>query len=95
VPRPGVVRIDRLGLELATEGSFRSDIEDDDPLSATTEMRQLQTVSRGSWQVKIETSMRLSCTRDVYVLQASMRAWHGEAEVSSRTWDRKVPRDCT
>ena len=44
--RPGVVRIDRIGLELGTEGKFTSDIEDDDPLSAVIEMRKTETTAR-------------------------------------------------
>ena len=37
--RPGVVRFDRIGLEIGSEGSYSEDIEGDDPLSATAGMR--------------------------------------------------------
>lgn len=93
VVRPGVVRIDRIGLELGTEGKFAFDIEDDDPLSATAEMRRTETISRGAWQVRIETQMRLSCTRDTFLLRATLRAWEGAGEVCHREWDRSIPRD--
>ena len=91
--RPGVVRIDRLGLELGTEGKFAFDIKDDDPLSATAEMRRTETIQRDAWQVRIETRMRLSCTRDAFLLRASLRAWEGTSEVCHREWDRSIPRD--
>lgn len=94
VVRPGVVRIDRIGLEQATEGKFTFDLRDDDPLSATAEMRRTETIRRDAWQVRIETSMRLSCTRDAFQLRATMRAWEGSSEVCSRQWDRSIPRDC-
>jgi putative CocE/NonD family hydrolase len=91
--RPGVVRIDRIGLELGTEGSFRSNIEEDDPLSAVAEMRQTQTISRDAWRVRIETQMHLSCTRDAFLLRATMQAWEGDLEMCRREWDASVPRD--
>lgn len=93
VIRPGLVRIDRLGLELGTEGKFAFDITDDDPLSATAEMQRTETIQRDAWQVRIETRMRLSCTRDAFLLQASLRAWEGAREVCHREWDRSIPRD--
>ena len=91
--RPGVVRIDRIGLELGTEGKFTSDIKDDDPLSAVIEMRKTETKQRDAWQVRIETTMRLSCTRDAFLLRATMRAWEGDFEVRHRDWDLAIPRD--
>jgi putative CocE/NonD family hydrolase len=90
--RPGVVRIDRLGLELGTESDFRSHIDADDPLSAVVEMCQTQTVARGGWRVRIETAMCMSCTREAFVLRASLRAFEREVEVCRREWDRSVPR---
>jgi hypothetical protein len=93
VVRPGVVRIDRIGLELGTEWQFKSDVKDDDPLSAVIESRRLATISRENWQVRIETKMHLSCTRDAFLLRASLRAWEGDSEVSRRGWDRSIPRD--
>ena len=93
VIRPGLVRIDRLGLEVGTEGKFAFDIKDDDPLSATAEMQRTETIRRDAWQVRIETRMRLSCTRDAFLLQASLSAWEGADEVCHRAWDRSIPRD--
>ena len=92
-PRPGVVRIDRIGLELGGEASFKSHIEADNPLSAVLEMRQTQTVSRFPWRTRIDTETRLSCTRDTFTLRATMRAWVGDDEVCHRTWDSEIPRD--
>lgn len=90
--REGVVRIDRLGLELSTEGSFNSHLGDDDPLSATVEMRQSQVISRGAWRVRIETEMQMSCNHDAFLLHATMQAFEGEVEVCRRGWDYSVPR---
>ncbi len=90
--RPGVIRIDRIGLELGTEASFDCHIEEDDPLSAVAEMHQTQTISRDGWRIRIETQTRMSCTHDAFVLRATMRAWEADVEVCRREWDRRVPR---
>ena len=91
--RPGVVRLDRIGLELGTDWKFGFDLADDDPLTATAEMRRTDTIERDRWKVRIETSMRLSCTRDTFRLRASLQAWDGADEVCSRDWDGVIPRD--
>jgi hypothetical protein len=88
-----IERIDRLGLELGTQNKSRLHIEEDDPLSAVAELRRTWTMSREAWQIRIETQMRLSCTRDVFLLQASLRAWEGGTEVCHRDWDRAIARE--
>ena len=88
-----IERIDRIGLELGTQSKSQFHVEEDDPLSAVVELRQTETMSRYAWQIRIETQMRLSCTRDVFLLQGSLRAWEGANEVCHREWDRSIPRD--
>jgi len=88
-----IERIDRIGLELGTESKSQFHVEEDDPLSAVAELRRTQTMSRDAWQIRIETQVRLSSTRDVFLLQASLRAWEGANEVCRREWDRSIPRD--
>jgi hypothetical protein len=41
-------------------------------------------MSRDAWQIRIETQMRLSCNRDAFLLQGSLRAWEGANEVCRR-----------
>lgn len=91
--RPGVMRFDRIGLEVGNEWKFDHDIKGDDPLSAVASMQRTMTVARDDWKVQIETSMRMSCTREYFRLEASMRAFEGDSEVTHRTWDRLVKRD--
>jgi putative CocE/NonD family hydrolase len=91
--RPGVTRIDRLGIELGAESAFNAHIEPDDPLSAVVEMRQSQTISRDAWRTRIDTALRMSCSRDAFVLHATMRARDGDEEVCHRSWDSEIPRE--
>jgi predicted acyl esterase len=88
-----IERIDRLGLELGTHDDTKLHVEEDDPLSAVNDLRRTWTMSRDAWQIRIETLMRLSCTRDLFLLQGSLRAWEGADEVCRREWDRAIPRD--
>ena len=50
-------------------------------------------MARDAWQVRVQTEMRLSCTRDAFLLQADLQAWEGTQEVCHRKWDRSIPRD--
>jgi predicted acyl esterase len=88
-----IERIDRIGLELGTDGKTRFHIDEHDPLSAVAELSRIQTMSRDEWQIRTETQMRLSCTRDAFSLQGSLRAWEGENEVCHRDWHRSIARD--
>ena len=93
VPRRRRRPVDTLGLELGGESKYHLDIKDDDPTSAVAEMRRVATRRRGDWQVRFETSMRLTCTRDAFRLQASLSAREGDEEVCQREWDCAIPRD--
>ena len=84
---------DTLGVEVSGESKYRLDIKDDDPTSAIAEMRRTETRRRGDWQVRFEASMRMSCTRETFRLQASLGAWVADDEVCRREWDRVIPRD--
>jgi hypothetical protein len=88
-----VVRFDRIGLEVGNEWKFSNDLLGDDPLSAMAEMSRLTTIARDDWKVRIETSMRMTCTREAFRLQASLRAFDGAIELCHRTWDESIPRD--
>jgi putative CocE/NonD family hydrolase len=93
VVRPGVAYLDRIGLELGVESQSTCRVEDDDPLSAVAELSRTETTSRDAWRVRIETRIRLSCTRDAFLLRATLRAQDGIDEVCHREWDRSIPRD--
>ena len=50
-------------------------------------------MSRDEWQIRIETQMRLSSSRDAFMLQGGLRAWERANELCSRAWDRSIHRD--
>jgi uncharacterized protein len=93
--RPGVVYIDRIGIESAVETKSTFLVDEDDPLSAVAEVSRKDTVARATWRVQIETLTRLSCTKDAFLLHAILRVREGETEICHRAWDRSIPRDFT
>ena len=90
---PGRVYLDRIGLELGSESRSTFHVEGDDPLSAFAEMSMTETVARDTWRVRVETVMRLSCTKDAFLLQATLRAHEGANEVCNREWHHSIARD--
>jgi putative CocE/NonD family hydrolase len=91
--KPGLVVWDHLdGLEVGTNFHFEHDLKDGDPTSAVVAMRRTGTLARGDWRLKVETTMRMSCTAKTFRVEASMRAYEGDTEVCARTWDRSIPR---
>jgi putative CocE/NonD family hydrolase len=90
---PGVVRYERPGLTVSTEWKHGFSLDENDPSSAAAEMQKCETISREQWRVRIESTMRMTCTRDAFRLTASIRASEGDSEVLRRDWDRSIPRN--
>ena len=86
-------RIDRIGLTLGTEGESRYHLDEGDPLSADGRAAADPDDGAGRLANRVQTEMRLSCTRDAFLLQADLKAWEGTGEVCHRKWDRSIPRD--
>jgi predicted acyl esterase len=92
--KPGVVVWDHLdGLEAGTHFHFEHALEDGDPTSAVVAMRRTGTLARGDWRTRVETSMRMTCSRETFRVEATMQAFEGNDEVCSRNWDRTIKRD--
>ena len=49
--------------------------------------------ARGAWRTLVDTTLRMSCTRETFRLRASIRAFEGDAEVCARDWDTTIKRD--
>jgi hypothetical protein len=78
---------------LGTQWKSEYHVDDNDPLGAVAELHQTQTLSRNDWQIRVETQIRLSCTRDDFLLQGSLHGFEGANEVCRRDWDLAFPRD--
>ena len=70
----------------------RCTIRADDPLSAEFAIAQTMEFERGDWRVALETTTRMACTADTFVLTASTRAWRDGVVVHEKTWSKIAPR---
>ena len=68
-------------------------IGETDPLSARAEYTAHQVVARGNWQTRTESSLTVSCSRELFLLDAKLTAYEGDNEVYSRSWATEIPRD--
>jgi putative CocE/NonD family hydrolase len=90
--RPGTWRFDAIDLELGRGYLERTRIRSDEPLSAELEIATASSLARGSWRVEIDTSTRVTASRESFRVEAELRAREGGREVFARRWDERVPR---
>jgi hypothetical protein len=88
----GAIKLNATGTELRSSVSDVSVIRDDDPQSAKLESKWSAGYRRPDWDVNLKSELRISLTKDNFLLFGSIRAYEGEEEVFSRSWDRKIPR---
>jgi len=69
-----------------------SEIRDDDPTSATLVHKRWQGFKRDDWNARVEAEVRVTLTRDDYLLTGEVKTFEGDKEFFSRTWERKIPR---
>ena len=89
----GVYRLDAIDLEVGQSSVQRYSIEDDDPTSARVEIAWTVTRARGAWRIRTATRTVMTCTREAFLIAATLEAFEADRRVFSRTWDRAVPRD--
>ena len=88
----GRLRFDDIGLETQMRLKFDFDIDPADPLSAIASLVRSDTIARGAWRVRIDSSMRMTASAEGWHLEASMAAFESEEEVSRRNWKPVVAR---
>jgi len=82
------------GLRTGTIHRETYDISPDDPLSAGMDVHWTQTLSRGDWSVRTETSGSCRATEDAFLTTASLKAYEGDRLVFERSWEMPIKRRC-
>jgi hypothetical protein len=80
-------------IEMASSTTERYSIVDNDPLTARARYTCDYAVGRGDWQTRTHGAATITCSRDSFFVQASLSAFEGDNEVSTRSWDLEIPRD--
>ncbi|MER8950012.1 CocE/NonD family hydrolase [Mesorhizobium sp. M0809] len=88
----GRARIDAIGTESWSTESEVKEILDHDPTSAKIEAQYITAFKRDEWNVRVESSVRVSVSKDDYLLVGQIKAFEHEAEVFTKTWNRTIPR---
>ncbi|MBI1779449.1 MAG: CocE/NonD family hydrolase [Proteobacteria bacterium] len=89
----GVERFDAIGMAVGMKIVARYGIAGNDPLSAKAELAWTITRQRGSWGVRIEAGVELSCTQDAFLVRQTLAAYEGDASVYAQTWNDRIARD--
>ncbi len=69
-----------------------TEILDNDPTSAKTEHQRSDFYKRDDWNVNIKATLRLSLTKEDFLLVGAVEAYEHDKEVFAKTWSRKIPR---
>jgi putative CocE/NonD family hydrolase len=88
----GAAHITEHGITHSGEGVERYSILPDDPLSAEGEVTWTHEMRRDDWEVRTETTTRLTSTETDFRIEARARAWEGSELVYEEVWDEVVPR---
>ena len=88
----GFYRIESNGLEYELWSLDRFAIQPDDPLGATGEVTFEMRLGRGDWRTRSVTRTVLRADATQFVIDATLDAWDGEAQIAARRWQVTVPR---
>ena len=89
----GAAHITEHGITHSGEGVERYSILPDDPLSAEGMVTWTHEMRRDGWEVRTETSTRLTSTASEFRIEARLRAWEGGDLVFEEDWDEAIPRN--
>jgi hypothetical protein len=64
----------------------------DDPLSTRHEASYRIALEREGWNVRTETRSVMTCTKEEFLISATLDAYEDETRVFTKTWDGRVPR---
>ncbi|RWI31421.1 MAG: CocE/NonD family hydrolase [Mesorhizobium sp.] len=88
----GRYRIDATGTEISKTASEVTEILDHDPTSAKLETQYVEAMKRDDWDVRVESCIRFSLTKDTFLFVGQIKAFERDKEVFAKTWDRTIPR---
>ena len=85
--------IDQTAVELRQMVWEQSRVQDDDPLSAVTEMSSTFDHKKAGWDIRVMGTARLAATVDTWLLTGDLTAYQDGKEIYHRHWDCPISRD--
>ncbi len=89
----GAMRLEETGVVTDCISIYRHSIQDDDPLTAVTEVDDTIKFSRGAWAPEIRGRMRLSATEEAFHFRTDLDVYESGERIYCRTWSHRIPRD--
>jgi hypothetical protein len=86
-------RLSASGLEYFERDRNTYRIAEGDPRSAEVGVQRHIELSRGDWRTRVQTSSKMSATREHFLVSDVLDAYEGDERVFTRTWSRAIPRD--
>jgi putative CocE/NonD family hydrolase len=87
-----ITRINATGTEMSSSSTEVMSVRDDEPTSAVVEHSTKVGLERGDWKTRCESFVRLSLTKDEFLLTADLKAYDQSEEIFARRWSRTIPR---
>jgi uncharacterized protein len=89
----GLIRVEDFDWEYGASAHRTYSILPDDPLSAEARIRWQKEFGRGDFRIRIEACTHMRTERDQFLLDGWLDAYEGGAQVFSREWKTRIPRD--
>ncbi len=87
------MRLDEIGTTINHSLRRQLTIDKDDPLSASYEIRQSYDLQRDDWDIRIETTTRMTATAGHFRLSGTLKALQQGKTVAGREWFEDIDRD--
>jgi len=89
----GRTRLNWIGMEISGTHRDSVGIREGDPLSCWAESHRTSEQRREGWHIRLEGNVRLTCTKDRFLLTGSLQAFENETLVFETTREATIPRD--
>jgi putative CocE/NonD family hydrolase len=81
-----------IGTRVSMRSAELSEIDDDDPASATVTCTNVMELARGDWEVGVSSVLELRLDRETFHLTCDVEAAERGDVVFARTWELDIPR---
>ncbi|MER8970797.1 CocE/NonD family hydrolase [Mesorhizobium sp. M0808] len=88
----GLSKSDAIGIEVGSITSELSEILDQDPTSATVQTQYIETMKLDDLNVRVESCLHMSSTKDKFLVVGQLKAFDHDEEVFTKSWKRMIPR---
>ena len=84
--------VNATGTQLSRSYLEVAEILENDPTSARIECSEIRSFKRGNWDIRCESIVRMSLTKDTLLLTGDVRAYEDDKVIFAKVWHRTIPR---